>query len=71
MQLIHVLVRPYVSTISNVFDGIILQLIVIISGLSTVKLVDNYNESSVLVITYFASNKFCDNQTLGQWKSNI
>ena len=52
MQLIHVLVRPYVSTISNVFDGIILQLIVIISGLSTVKLVDNYNETFVLVITY-------------------
>ena len=27
MQLIHVLVRPYASTIHNVFDGIILQLI--------------------------------------------
>ena len=29
MQLIHLLVRPYASTIQNIFDGIILQLIVI------------------------------------------
>ena len=35
MQLIHVLVKPYVSTIHNIFDGIILQLIVIISVLCT------------------------------------
>ena len=33
MQLIHVLVRPYASTVHNIFDGIILQLIVIISVL--------------------------------------
>ena len=52
MQLIHVLVRPYISTIHNVFDGIILQLIVIISVLPIVEFVDNYDETFVLVIIY-------------------
>ena len=52
MQSIHVLVRPYASTIHNVFDGIILQLIVIISVLSVVEFVDNYDETFVLVVTY-------------------
>ena len=52
MQLIHVLVQPYISTFLNVFDGIILQLIVIISGLSAVEIVDNYDETFVLAITY-------------------
>ena len=52
MQLIHLLVRPYVSTIHNIFDGIILQLIVIISVLPIVEFVDNYDESFVLVIIY-------------------
>ena len=52
MQLIHVLVQPYVSTFHNVFDGIILQLIVIISGLPVVEFVDSYDETFVLVIAY-------------------
>ena len=52
MQLIHVLVQPYISTFLNVFDGIILQLIVIISGLPVVEFVDNYDETFVLTITY-------------------
>ena len=52
MQLIHVLVRPYASTIHNVFDGIILQLIVIISVLPVVEFVDNYNKTFVQVIAY-------------------
>ena len=52
MQLIHVLVRPYASTIHNIFDGIILQLIVIISVLPIVEFVDNYDETFVLVIIY-------------------
>ena len=52
MQLIHVLVQPYISTFLNVFDGIILQLIVIISGLSVVELADYNDESFVLVVTY-------------------
>ena len=54
MQLIHVLVQPYISTFLNVFDGIILQLIVIISGLSAVvnEIVDNHDETFMLVIAY-------------------
>ena len=39
MQLIHVLVKPYVSTIHNIFDGIILQLIVIIFVLPIVEFI--------------------------------
>ena len=52
MALIHVLVRPYTSTIHNVFDGIILHLIIIVSGLPAVEFVDNYDETFVVVITY-------------------
>ena len=52
MQLIHVLVRPYASTIHNIFDGIVLQLIVIISVLPIVEFVDNYDETFVPVIIY-------------------
>ena len=52
MALIHVLVKPYVSTIHNIFDGIILHLIIIISALTKVDLIDNYDETFVLVITY-------------------
>ena len=52
MQLIHVLVRPYVSAINNIFDAIILQLIVIISNLSVVEFTEIYEESFILVITY-------------------
>ena len=52
MALIHVLVRPYVSTIHNTFDGILLHLIIIISTLTKVDLIDDHNETFVLVITY-------------------
>ena len=52
MELIHLLVRPYASTFLNVFDGITLQLIVIISALPLVEYVGNYNETLVLLITY-------------------
>ena len=52
MQLIHVLVQPYISTFLNVFDEIILQLIVIISGLTAVEFVDNNDETFVLIIIY-------------------
>ena len=48
MELIHVLVRPYASTIHNIFDGIILQLIVIISILPIVELVEIF----ALVLVY-------------------
>ena len=56
MQLIHVLVRPYASTIHNIFDGIILQLIVIISALPVVEYIDDYHETLVLVVTYILLN---------------
>ena len=52
MALIHVLVKPYVSTIHNIFDGIILHLIIIISALTKVDLIEDYDETFVLVITY-------------------
>ena len=52
MQLIHVLVQPYITTFHNVFDGIILQLIVIISGLPVIEFVDNYDKTFMLAITY-------------------
>ena len=52
MALIHVLVRPYTSTIHNVFDGIILHLIISISGLPVVEFVDNYDKSFAVVIIY-------------------
>ena len=52
MQLIHALVRPYASTIHNIFDGIILQLIVIISVLPVIEFVDKYDEIFVMVIVY-------------------
>ena len=50
--LIHVLVRPYASTIHNIFDGIILQLIVIISVLPVTELVDQYDKIFVVVIIH-------------------
>ena len=53
MALIHVLVRPYVSTIHNIFDGIILHLIIIISVLTKVDMIDDHDETFVLMITYF------------------
>ena len=49
MQLIHVLVRPYASTFNNIFDGVIMQLIVVISVLPVV---DNYNETFIQAIIY-------------------
>ena len=52
MQLIHLIVQPYVSTIQNIFDGIILQLIVIISVLPIVEFVDTYDETFVAVVIY-------------------
>jgi len=52
MELIHVLVRPYVNTIHNIFDGVVLQLIFIISALSIVEFVDYYNKTFVVVTAY-------------------
>ena len=52
MGLIHILVRPYANAIHNILDGILLQLIVIISVLPIVEIVDNYDETFVVVIAY-------------------
>ena len=52
MGLIHLLLKPYISMIDNIFDGIILQSIVILSVLPIVEYVDNYNETFVEVIAY-------------------
>ena len=51
-QLIHVLVRPYASTIHNIFDGIVLQLIVIISVLPVIEFVDQYDKILIILIIY-------------------
>jgi len=50
MGLIHLIVKPYLNTFNNVFDGAILLLNVIISVLPMVEFVDNY--TFVVVITY-------------------
>ena len=50
--LIHLITRPYVKTIHNIFDGVILQLIVIIPTLPIIEFVDNYNRNLVAMITY-------------------
>ena len=52
MGLVHLLLKPYISMIDNIFDGIILQSIVILSVLPIVEYVDNYNETFVEVIAY-------------------
>ena len=52
MALIHLIVRPYVDKVYNVFDGIILQLIIIISVLPIIEFTGNYNETLVTVVAY-------------------
>ena len=52
MELIYVLVRPYVNTIHNIFDGIILQSIVVVSVLPIPELDDENSKTLVVVIAY-------------------
>jgi len=52
MALIHLTVRPYVSTFQNTFDGIVLHLIVIISVLPIVEFVDSYDKILIMMIAY-------------------
>ena len=52
MEFIHLIVRPYISAVYNIFDGIILQLIVIVSVLPIVEYVNKYNETLVMVTAY-------------------
>jgi len=50
MELIHVLVRPYVGTIHNICDGVVLQLITTLSVLSIAEFVDNYDKTLIVVV---------------------
>ena len=52
MALIHLIVRPYADKVYNIFDGIILQLIVIISVLPIIEFTGSYNEILVVVLVY-------------------
>ena len=52
MALIHLIVRPYINTIHNTFDGVILHLMVIICVLPLVEFADSYNQTLVTMITY-------------------
>ena len=52
MALIHLIVRPYINNIYNIFDGIILQMIVIISVLPMIEFAGNYDETVVAIVAY-------------------
>ena len=52
IAIIHLTVWPYVETFHNIFDGAILQFIVILSFLPIIDLVDNYDEIFALVMVY-------------------
>ena len=52
MALIHLIVRPYADKVYNMFDGIILQLIIIMSVLPIIDFVENYDETLVAVVAY-------------------
>ena len=52
MALIHLIVRPYNSRNQNIFDGIVLQLIVLISVIPVVEFVDNYYAPLIMVMAY-------------------
>ena len=52
MALIHLIVRPYVDKVHNIFDGIILQVIIVISVLPIIEFTGSYNETIVAVIVY-------------------
>ena len=53
IALIHLIVRPYKKAIYNLYDGVILQLIVIVSFLPTVRYFDgDSNATFLVVITY-------------------
>ena len=52
MALIHLIVRPYINNIYNIFDGIILQMIVIISVLPMIEFAGNYDETMVAIVAY-------------------
>ena len=52
IALIHLIVQPYNSTSQNILDGIILQLIVIVSVLPIVEFVDSYYAGVIVIMAY-------------------
>ena len=50
MALVHLIVRPCVDKRDNIFDGIILQLIIIITLLPIIEFTGSYNEVLVSVV---------------------
>ena len=55
IALVHLTVRPYADKIHNIFDGIVLHVIVITSVLPVTEYVDNYNEILVSVFAYLCT----------------
>ena len=53
ISLIHLTVRPYVARFNNIFDGMMLQLMIIIAAIPLVEFTDNYDETFVLIALYF------------------
>ena len=47
LALIHLVFKPYSSNVLNIFDGIILQMMIIVS---TLPLVDSFNSNLLLVV---------------------
>ena len=52
MALIHLLVRPYVDNILNMFDGAVLQLMVLVTVLPLFEYFDTYDSTLVVVIMF-------------------
>ena len=55
IALVHLTVRPYADKIHNIFDGIVLHVIVITSVLPVTEYVDNYNEILVSVFAHLCT----------------
>ena len=53
MSFIHLSVQPYVETFQNIFDGVILQIIVALSVLPIIEFFNYYEEIFVSIIVYF------------------
>ena len=52
MALIHLLVRPYVDNILNMFDGAVLHLMVLVTVLPLFEYFDTYDSTLVVVIMF-------------------
>ena len=52
MDLIHQILKPYSSSLLNVFDGVILHFLVLVSVLPLVEFFNNYNTTLVEAMTF-------------------